>query len=364
VRLVEPSLDLLPGYVDALERGWSFDSHRAEAARNEEREQIARDAAGFVARQVDREAKGPPVILPDGSRVPRLPGYRLWMWDDGFCGMVNLRWQPGTHRLPPHCLGHIGYGVVPWKRRQGYAKRALGLMRSRVRAEGLRYADITTDLANIVSQKVILANGGFALERFRASAECGGDDCMRFRWYAGAPHPVERETERLRLRQWREADREPFAAMNADARVMEHFRAPLSRADSDALWARLRDGIEARGWGVWAAQRKSDARFVGFVGLTPVPENMPFAPAIEAAWRLVPEAWGAGHATEAAREALAVAFETLELPEVVSYTATTNERSMAVMRRLGMHEDGLFDHPLIAEGHRLRPHRLFRLSRV
>jgi len=364
LRLIEPSLEHLPAYVEALERGWSFDSHRMEEARREEREEIARDAAGFIARQVDREAKGPPVILPDGSRVPRLPGYRLWIWDDGFCGIVNLRWQPGTHRLPPHCLGHIGYAVVPWKRGRGCATRALGLMRARVRDEGLRYADIVADLDNTVSQKVILANGAFALERFRAPAECGGADCMRFRWYAGAAHPLERETERLRLRQWREGDREPFAHLNADPRVMEHFRATLSRDESDALCARLRDGMEARGWGVWAVERKSDARFLGFVGLTPVPGNMPFAPAIEVAWRLVPQAWGAGCATEAAREALALAFGTLELPEVVAYTAATNERSIAVMRRLCMREDGFFDHPLIAEGHRLRRHRLFRLARM
>jgi RimJ/RimL family protein N-acetyltransferase len=364
VRLVEPSLDLLPGYVDALERGWSFDSHRVEAARREELEEIARDAAGFVARQVDREANGPPVTLPDGSRVPRLPGYRLWMWDDGFCGAINLRWQPGTHRLAPHCLGHIGYAVVPWKRRRGCATRALGLIRERIRAEGLRYVDIVADLDNAASRKVIVANGGCVLEPFRAPAECGGADCLRFRWYTGAPHPIERETGRLRLRQWRDADREPFAAMNADPRVMEHFRAPLSREESDGLAARFAKAIDARGWGLWAVEGKGDGRFLGFVGLTPVPDDMPFAPAVEIGWRLAAEAWGAGYATEAAREALRVAFETLELREVVSYTALTNQRSMAVMRRLGMREDGAFDHPLVAEGHRLRPHRLFRLAHV
>ncbi|HSN20476.1 MAG TPA: GNAT family N-acetyltransferase, partial [Usitatibacter sp.] len=354
----------MPSYVDALRRGWSYDSHRTEETIREDLESIARDAAGFVAGQTDREGKGPPVILPDGSRVPRLPGYRLWMWDGDFCGAIQLRWRPGSHALPPYCLGHIGYGVVPWKRGRGLAKRALGLLRERVRREGLRYADIVADLDNAVSQKVIVANGGVAFERFRTPAECGGDDCLRFRWYTGAPHPLERETARLRLRQWRDEDRAPFAALNADPLVMEHFPAPLAREASDALVERSRAAIASRGWGLWAVERISDRRFLGFVGLTVVPEYLPFAPALEVGWRVAREAWGAGYATEAAREALRVAFETVDLPEVVSFTAATNERSMAVMRRLGMREDGRFDHPRLAEGHRLRRHRLFRLARA
>ena len=363
LRLVVPSIEHLPSYLAALERGWSFESHRTEEAIREEREEIARDAAGFVARQVDREGKGPPYVLPDGSRVPRLPSYRLWMWDGEFCGAISFRWQPGTCALPPTCLGHIGYGVVAWKRRRGYATAALGAMRERVRQEGFARIDITANLANTVSQKVIVANGGFAVERFRAPAECGGEDCLRFRWYTGEPFPIERETPRLKLRQWRDSDRAPFAAMNADAHVMEHFPGVLTREESDALVDRSREAIGRRGWGLWAVERRSDGRFLGFVGLTAVRDDMPFEPAIEVGWRLAPEAWGQGYATEAAREALRVAFEDLGLGEIVSYTAAPNERSIAVMRRLGMREGGRFEHPRIPEGHRLRPHRLFRLTR-
>ncbi len=175
---------------------------------------------------------------------------------------------------------------------------------------------------------------------------------------------IERETARLRLRQWREEDAAPFAALNADARVMAHFPAPLTSEESDALAHRCRDAIAARGWGLWAVERRADARFLGFVGLTRVREGLPFFPAVEVGWRLAAEAWGRGYATEAAREALAVAFDLLALPEVVSYTAATNARSMAVMRRLGMREARAFEHPALAEGHRLRPHRLFRLARA
>jgi len=363
LRLVEPSLQELPSYLAALERGWSLDSHRAEQAIREERGEIARDAAAFVARQVDREAKGPPIVLPDGSSVARLPGYRLWMWDGEFCGALSFRWQPGTSSLPPTCLGHIGYGVVPWKRRLGYATAALGAMRSRVRREGLDRVDITANFDNAVSQKVIAANGGFAIERFRAPAACGGHDCMRYRWYTGVAMPIERETERLTLRQWRDADRGAFADMNADPVVMEHFPATWPRGQSDAMLERVRDAIVRRGWGMWAVERRADASLLGFVGLTTVPDDMPFAPAVEVGWRLVRPAWGFGYATEAAREALHVAFDVLGLAEVVSYTALTNERSAAVMRRLGMREAGRFDHPRVPEGHRLRPHRMLALRR-
>lgn len=363
MNLVEPSLEYLPGYVDALERGWTPDEMRGEPAGRAELADIARDPRRFIAEQVDREARGRPIVLPDGSQARRLPGYRLWIWDESFCGSIGLRWQRGRRNLPAHVLGHIGYAVVPWKRGRGYAKRALGLMRERVRAEGLVCADLVADLDNLVSQKVILANGGFPLERFREPESYGGREALRFRWYTGSPLPIERETARLRLRQWSEADRAPFATMNGDPRVMEHFPALLSREESDALAVRSSAAIALRGWGLWALERKADRSFLGFVGLTLVRDALAFAPAIEIGWRLAPAGWGQGYATEAARAALEVAFDTLDLPEVVSYTAGTNERSLAVMRRLAMREDTPFDHPALPEGHRLRRHRLFRLRR-
>lgn len=362
MKLLDPSLDLLPGYLDALERGWSPDNVRGEQASAEEIAAIRRDPAAFVALQSDREARGPPVALPDGSLVPRLPGYKLWMWDaEGFCGSIGFRWQPGTPRLPAHVLGHIGYAVAPWKRRRGYATAALAAMRARVRAEGLPYADLTCDIGNEVSARVIAANGGVAIERFVKVPAHGGKPALRFRWYAGPPFPLERETPRLVLRQWRDADRAALAALNADARVMEHYPAALARDESDALLERMRADIALRGWGNWALERKADGALLGFTGLRPVREDLAFAPAIEVGWRLARHAWGEGYATEAAREALRVAFEVLELPEVVSYTAATNARSAAVMRRLGMVADASFGHPALPHGHRLRPHRLFIL---
>jgi predicted acetyltransferase len=178
--LVWPAAQYLSGYVHALEQGWSPDNLRPEAAA-EGLARIAQDPARFLAEQIDREAKGPPVILPDGGTVPRLPGLSLWIWDGEFCGAIGLRWQPGTTDLPPHCLGHIGYSVVPWKRRRGYATRALELMLPQARAEGLEFVELVTDADNIASQRAIKANGGELVEQFHKSAAHGGAASFRFR---------------------------------------------------------------------------------------------------------------------------------------------------------------------------------------
>ena len=181
MQLVWPAGEYLSSYVSALERGWSADNVRGAAAAREELEKIAHDPARFFAELVDREASGPPITLPDGSTVPRLPGYHRWLWDGEFCGSIGLRWQPGTSALPPYCLGHIGYGVVPWKRGRGYATLALRAILPEARAEGLSYVEITTDPANVASQKVIQANGGVLVEQFTKPGQYGGAEGLRFR---------------------------------------------------------------------------------------------------------------------------------------------------------------------------------------
>lgn len=179
--LVRPDLAILPGYVDALERGWSWDNTRGAEGAREDLAAIREDPARFVALLTDREAAGPPVVFPDGSSVPRLPGYRMWIWDGEFCGSVGIRWQPGTCELPPWVLGHIGYGVVPWKQRRGYATRALALMLGRAREERLAWVELTADPENVASQKVMLANGAVFVERFTKGARHGGGESLRFR---------------------------------------------------------------------------------------------------------------------------------------------------------------------------------------
>ena len=174
-------MEFLPAYVCALERGWSADNIRGEAAAREELEKIAQDPSLFIDGLVDKEARGPPITMPDGSSFPRLPGYRRWLWDGEFCGSIGLRWQRGTNALPPYCLGHIGYAVVPWKQGRGYATRALKVLLLDARAEGLSYVEITTDPVNVASQRVILANGGVLVERFNKPEQYGGVAGLRFR---------------------------------------------------------------------------------------------------------------------------------------------------------------------------------------
>jgi RimJ/RimL family protein N-acetyltransferase len=168
----------------------------------------------------------------------------------------------------------------------------------------------------------------------------------------------ELRTERLVLRQWREDDREPFAALNADPVVMEHFPSTMTREASDAFVDFNIATIAERGWGLWAVD--ADGEFIGFVGL-----NEPrFRPGVEIGWRLARTAWGHGYATEAARAVLAFAFDELGLGEVISFTSTTNVRSQRVMERIGMTRDPAddFDHPNVTD-ERLRRHVLYRAAR-
>lgn len=173
-------------------------------------------------------------------------------------------------------------------------------------------------------------------------------------------------TARLALRPWRHGDRAPFAAMNADPHVMEHFPQPLSVAESDALVDRFMAHIDRNGFGFLAVEERASGAFIGFVGLNRPAYDLPFGPCVEIGWRLATEHWGKGYATEAARAALDHGFGALDLDEIVSFTAPANLRSRAVMERLGFTRDraGDFDHPLIPAGHRLRRLVLYRLRRA
>lgn len=179
--LLRPHRGALDAYVAALETGWSPANVAGDAVIRAHLAAIAQDADAFLASQHDPEARGAPITLPDGSTVPRLPAYTRWIWDGAFCGAIHFRWQAGTEALPAHVLGHIGYAIVPWKRGQGHATRALGLLLPEARALGLRHVELTTDPDNAPSQRVITANGGTSLGRFTKGAAYGGAAGVRFR---------------------------------------------------------------------------------------------------------------------------------------------------------------------------------------
>ncbi|MFH8974856.1 GNAT family N-acetyltransferase [Streptomyces sp. NPDC017890] len=172
----------------------------------------------------------------------------------------------------------------------------------------------------------------------------------------------ELRTDRLVLRQWRACDLAPWAAMNADPVVREYFPGVLTREQSEASAALFQADLVRRGWGWWAVEVVATGEFIGFTGLDPVEDGMPFT-GVEAGWRLARPAWGHGYATEAARAVVSHAFEEIGLAEVLAVTTATNLRSRAVMRRIGMTHDPAddFDDPGVPEGplrrcvvHRLR----------
>ncbi len=183
------------------------------------------------------------------------------------------------------------------------------------------------------------------------------------------------ETPRLILREWRAGDRAPFAALNRDPEVRRYLGPPLTREQSDDLLDRMTRDLEARGWGLWCVEvRDADAPSrqdsggaspgIGFVGLNVPGFNAPFTPCVEIGWRLARSAWGQGFATEGARAVRDLAFDTLGLHEIVSFTAVSNLRSQRVMQKIGMHRDPAddFDHPNVAPDSPLLRHVMYRLG--
>lgn len=173
------------------------------------------------------------------------------------------------------------------------------------------------------------------------------------------------ESERLILRDWRDSDRNPFARMNADPRVMEFYPSVLSRAESDAMIDRLQENIGECGFGYWALELRESGTFIGYTGIGWVRYRMHFTPAVEAGWRVAPQFWGRGLATEAAREAVRYGFEHAGLEEIVAMAGVGNVRSRRVMEKIGMTHDPAddFDHPIFTEPHPLQRHVLYRLRR-
>ncbi len=169
------------------------------------------------------------------------------------------------------------------------------------------------------------------------------------------------KTERLILRNWKESDLPEFIRMNKDPQVMEFFPAPWTPRESEAAYDRIKTAIEERGWGLWAVEEKVSGKFMGFTGLNIPGFEAAFMPAVEIGWRLLPEFWNKGYATEAAKKALWFGFEVLKLDQIVSFTAVSNVKSQRVMEKLGMERrmDMDFLHPKVPDGHVLKMHVMY-----
>lgn len=175
---------------------------------------------------------------------------------------------------------------------------------------------------------------------------------------------TEIDTPRLLLRQWQDSDYQPFARLNADVDVMAHFPTTLDEDASNQMANKCRQLINDNGWGFWAVELKENRAFIGFVGLHRPTITLPFSPCVEVGWRLAKAYWGKGLAMEAAREALVFGFMALGLDEIVSFTATSNKPSEAVMKRLHMDYKGLFEHPSLAKESPLLEHHLYGLTKA
>lgn len=295
---------------------------------------------------------------------------RVWLAERdgravGFAATAPVRdagHPPGTAELTAIYLARDAAGT-------GTGRALLAQATGDLRRRGFRGAVLWVFAANLRARR-FYELAGWRLDGATRRVERGGAELAEVRYAldfeAAAPAVPELATERLVLRAWRDTDLAPFAALNADPRVMEFFPSASSPAESDAMVERIRRHFASHGFGLWAVEAPGVADFIGFVGLVYVPFAAPFTPAVEVGWRLAAEHWGRGYATEAARRALEVGFERFHLDQIVSMTVPANQRSRHVMEKIGMRRSPAddFDHPRIPEGHRFHRHVLYRLSRA
>lgn len=176
---------------------------------------------------------------------------------------------------------------------------------------------------------------------------------------------IEFTTPRLALRRWRDADRAPFAAMNADPEVMRYFPSLQTAEISNAAIDHWMSQFAEQGWSNWAVELRETGQFIGFIGLSVPRRQLPFSPCVEIGWRLARDVWHQGYATEGARAVLDIGFGRLGLAQIVSFTALGNLPSRAVMERIGLRNaEADFDHPAVPEGHVLRPHCLYMIDKA
>ncbi|TRZ84723.1 MAG: GNAT family N-acetyltransferase [Streptomycetaceae bacterium] len=179
--LTKPEAQYFESYRSALVRLSSIPEETFYKSEIEDLDEVVKDVPAFFARLDDPEGVAGDIKLPNGAFVPRLPSFYRWMWDGEVCGTINFRWKKGSTKLPPHCLGHIGYGVFPWKRGLGYATEALRQVLIEIEPLNMPFVEVTTNLDNFASQQVILKNGGVLFEQFTKTEISGGGEGLRYR---------------------------------------------------------------------------------------------------------------------------------------------------------------------------------------
>lgn len=171
------------------------------------------------------------------------------------------------------------------------------------------------------------------------------------------------ETQRLILRQWKESDYAPYIQLNQDREVMEFFPSVKTEEESLANIEKISNQISSAGYGLFAVERKDNHQFIGFTGFSHPSFESYFTPCVEIGWRLSKDNWGQGFATEAAEACLKFGFSKLRFNNIFSFTSVHNTRSERVMIKAGMAKHGFFDHPLIQDGHILKSHVVYKISR-
>lgn len=319
--LVAPSLDKVEGYVDALRQGWSPNNLRDVTA-----EQIAAYEAGPAAFVASLTSRDGPIVLPDGSRVPKLPFMSRWLWDGEFSGVISLRWQDGTDALPAYVSGHIGYAVVPWKRRRGYASTALAAILPEARRVGLEQVALTCDPDNAASIGVIEANGGLLAARLDVSPHGSGP-----RLVYGIRLGPELETDRLTLTPIGHDDFEALARLTAHPEVGGKLKhGVLDAAATRAQLDRYRQTWVREGYGLFVMRRRDNRGFVGIAGLWQHDDDLGLA----LRYAVMPEERGQGLTLEAMRAVLDFAARR-DLGPVIAVTRETNLASRKILAALG-----------------------------
>ncbi|WBW97813.1 GNAT family N-acetyltransferase [Oceanirhabdus sp. W0125-5] len=171
------------------------------------------------------------------------------------------------------------------------------------------------------------------------------------------------KTNRLGLRKWNPEDLIPFTEMNSDPKVMEFFTNTLTKEESYAFANRVISHFDSHGFGLYAVDVLSSGEFIGYIGLSIPKFEAYFTPCVEIGWRIAHKYWGKGYAPEGAKACIKYAFETLNISEIVSFTASINKRSIRVMEKIGMDYCGTFKHPKVDINSPLYEHVLYKIEK-